>query len=412
MGKLYDKHLKAVLNKKQPDVFTMTDGDGLGARVSKNGKIRWQYRYKIHSKNQRLDLGDYPALSLVRARAEAQQCREWLAKGYDPKHQRSLARNESLKPVSVQDALEYWLVNYAEANRVNASKHRAQFKKHIYPYIGEFPLEQVDTRHWVECFERINNGIEDKQKSASYSAGYVLQHAKQALKYCRVRQYAASRALDDLSVGDVGSKQNKRDRVLLHHELRDVWRTALEEGLFSNQYYRNLLRLLIVFGSRTQEIRLSTWSEWDFDEMLWTVPKANSKGGEKILRPIPNDLLDWLLELKGNATQSDFILGESKSPEAVSQYGRLLWKQFEHEEKWTLHDLRRTVATRMNELGVAPHVVEQLLGHSLGGVMQVYNRSQYIPEKEEALTMWLERLELLSEHNSESNVVLMKRASA
>ncbi|HIF9279290.1 TPA: tyrosine-type recombinase/integrase [Photobacterium damselae] len=52
-----------------------------------------------------------------------------------------------------------------------------------------------------------------------------------------------------------------------------------------------------------------------------------------------------------------------------------MWKRLEHEEKWTMHDLRRMLATRMNELGIAPHVVEQLLGHSLGGVMQIYNRS-------------------------------------
>lgn len=50
----------------------------------------------------------------------------------------------------------------------------------------------------------------------------------------------------------------------------------------------------------------------------------------------------------------------------------------------------------MNELGIAPHVVEQLLGHSLGGVMQIYNRSQYIPEKREALLIWGERLDVLS----------------
>lgn len=61
-----------------------------------------------------------------------------------------------------------------------------------------------------------------------------------------------------------------------------------------------------------------------------------------------------------------------------------------------MHDLRRTLATRMNDLGVAPHIVEQLLGHSLGGVMAIYNRSQYLPEKKQALDMWLEHLEAMS----------------
>lgn len=396
MSKLYDKNLRAVLNKAHPKVFALTDGQGLGARVSEKGKVRWQYRYKVDGKSKRIDLGDYPALSLLKAREEAQQCREWLAQGHDPKHQRSLARSETLKPVSVKEALEYWLVHYAEGKRANASKHRAQFEKHIYPYIGNLPLEKTETRHWIKCFDRIRNGDNGKQKPAPVAAGYILQNSKQALRFCRVRHYAFSRALDDLMIADVGNKQQKKDRVLSNKELSDVWNVATEKGDFSNHYYRNLLRLLITFGARTQEVRLSTWAEWDFNEMIWTVPKAHSKGGEKILRPIPQHLEQWLLELKGDACSGTLVLGELKTPEAVSQYGRLLWKRLEHEEKWTMHDLRRTLATRMNELGIAPHVVEQLLGHSLGGVMQIYNRSQYIPEKREALLIWGERLDVLS----------------
>lgn len=91
-----------------------------------------------------------------------------------------------------------------------------------------------------------------------------------------------------------------------------------------------------------------------------------------------------------------------KSPETVSQKGRNLWKLLGHEEAWTLHDLRRTFVTRLNDLEVALHVVEQLLGHTLGGVMAIYNRSQYLSEKEKALAMWLERLDLL--RNKPSNV--------
>lgn len=55
-------------------------------------------------------------------------------------------------------------------------------------------------------------------------------------------------------------------------------------------YYRNLVKLLLVFGARSQEIRLSTWAEWGFELSLWTVPKAHSKTSEKITRPIPEDM--------------------------------------------------------------------------------------------------------------------------
>lgn len=409
MGKLYDKHLKAAVGKHHSNTFVLTDGNGLSARVSAKGKVRWQYRYKIDGQNKRMDLGDYPALSLLKARDMVAQCREWLADGFDPKSKRELEREKTLHPVTVKDALEYWLIEYAEDNRANASKHRAQFERHIYPYIGSLPLNQTETHHWIDCFDRIRKGIAGKQRPAPVAAGYVLQNAKQALKFCRVRRYATSRALDDLSIQDVGSKQQKKDRVLTTKELADVWRSALGKGENRNEYYKTLLKLLIVFGCRTLEIRLSTWAEWDFTENVWTVPKAHSKTGERILRPIPDELKGWLLVLKGNAKKDDLLLGQLKAPETVSQYGRKLWERFKHDEQWTLHDLRRTLATRMNDLGVAPHVVEQLLGHSLGGVMAIYNRSQYLPEKKVALDMWMDHLEILS-NPDESKVVSIMSA--
>ncbi len=407
MGKLYDKHLKVVLNKIQPKVIVLSDGAGLGARVSKQGKIRWQFRYKIDGASKRIDLGDYPDLSLVKARDACQQCREWLADGYDPKLQRSLVREATLTPVTVKDALEYWLVEYAQENRTNFTKHRAQFEKHLYPYIGHLPLVETKTFHWIECFDRIRKGIPRKQRAAPVAAGYVLQNAKQALRYCRVRRYAHSRELDDLTINDVGKKQRQKDRVLSDQELVDVWHYT--EGNRSQEYYLNLLKILIIFGARSQEVRLSKCSEWDFKSGLWTVPKSHSKTSDKIVRPIPSLLVPWLENLKEGKNKADYLLGELKSAETVSQFGRLLYTKLDHQEPWTLHDLRRTLATRLNDLGVAPHVVEQLLGHSLGGVMAIYNRSQYLPEKQQALDMWLERLSILT--NPADNIVILTQAN-
>lgn len=396
MGKLFDKQLKASLGKPRDKKTVLSDGNGLGARLTTSGKVRWQFRYKIQGKNKGFDLGYYPEIGLQRARELCAQYREWLANGLDPLVQRDLEREASLKPVTVKDALEYWLVEYAESKRANASRHRSQFNKHIYPFIGRFPLEQTETRHWLDCFDRIRKGVAGKQRPAPVAAGYVMQNAKQALRFCRVRRYAISHALDDLTIPDVGSKQQKKDRVLTDQELVDVWANVQQEtpSLFL-PYYQRLLKLLLLFGPRTQEVRLSTWDEWDFKQEIWTVPKEHTKCGTKIIRPIPSALLPWLYELKQMNPASPYVLGELKRSEAVSLQGGKFWVRFEHNDKWTLHDLRRTFATKLNDLGVGPHVVEQLLGHSLGGVMAIYNRSQYLPEKKEALDLWLEQLDLL-----------------
>jgi integrase len=99
-----------------------------------------------------------------------------------------------------------------------------------------------------------------------------------------------------------------------------------------------------------------------------------------------------------------YLLGELKSVESVSGWGRNIYKVLGHEEPWSLHDLRRTVATGLNDMGIAPHIVEALLGHSIQGVAGIYNRSQYLPDKLDALNKWQDRLELL---RGETNNVWM-----
>lgn len=390
INKLSDAYLRSIHNKPYSGMAVVSDGLGLTIRVSPKGHISWLYRYRLcgyNSNPQSIRLGNYPEISLKQAREIRDLYRSWVMNGNDPKIELKMKLQKQLTPVTVKDALEYWLVEYAQSHRKNVSKNCAQFNRHIYPYIGDLPLERVETIHWLECFERISQGIAKKRQPAPVAAGQVLQATKQALVFCRKRGYAISHALDDLTISDVGKKEAKRDRVLTDVELQDVSNFCDLDS--TPLYYQRLIKLLIVFGARTQKVRLSQWHEWDFDKGLWTVPKSNSKTSEKITRPIPDELRSWLLGLKAQTQKSGYILGSLKKAENVSQYGRKLWIKFGHKEKWTLHDLRRTMATKLNDLGVLPHIVEHLLGHSVAGVAGIYNRSEYVLEKTKALKCWL-----------------------
>lgn len=401
-NKLSDASLRKMLGRESPGDSFYADGDGLSVKVSRVGILTWYFTFRIggrESTSQRIKLGNYPDLSLKAAREKREQCRSWLAEGKNPKHQLSVTTKETLKPVTVKEAMDYWIREYAIHKRANVDKHTEQLKKHIFPYIGDYPLSMCETRHWLECFARVRN-------EAPVAAGYLLQMCKQALKFCRVHRYAVSNVLDDLTIDDVGRKQNKRDREHSRQELTDIWQEC--SGKKFKPYYSSLLRLLVVFGCRTQELRLSRVTEWDLKDWIWTVPKEHSKGGEKILRPIPEAIRPFITGLIEQHKDSGLLLGEVKKPEAVSQWGRGVYKRLGHSEPWTLHDLRRTFSTTLNNMGIAPHVVEQLLGHTLGGVMAVYNRSQYLPEKLDALNKWMERLDIISENHE--NIIFMKVA--
>lgn len=391
VNKLSDAYLRSIHNKPYDGAAIVSDGAGLVVRISPKGHISWLFRYRFGSKNpKQLGFGTYPEISLKLAREKRDVFRSWVTDHKDPKIELRMQLDNQSQFVTVETALNYWIDEYAGDHRVNVSKTVAQFKRHIYPYLGDLILERVTTMQWLECFDRIRKGVPKKRKAAPVAAGQVFQASKQALIFCRKRGYATSHALDDLTIIDVGKKEAKRDRVLSDEELKDLLLFCKSKKM--PIYYQRLVKLLVVFGARTQEVRLSTWDEWDFVKGVWTVPKSNSKTKELIVRPIPEELRMWLLELKVKTQKSVTILGDIKSAETVSQYGRLLWKKFGHVNKWTLHDIRRTVATKLNDLGVLPHVVEHLLGHSVSGVAGIYNRSLYLQDKKIALSLWIKSL--------------------
>lgn len=156
------------------------------------------------------------------------------------------------------------------------------------------------------------------------------------------------------------------------------------------------IKILIIFGCRRGEARLSRWDEWDLENWLWTVPKENSKTDTAIIRPIPEKIRTCIKVLRTHNLRTGYLLGEIKKNCTVAAFGRKICKKLNHDKHWSAHDLRRTLATRLNDMGVAPNVVEQLLGHAMPGVMGIYNRSQYLPEKLDALNRWMDRLDALA----------------
>ncbi|MEZ9510761.1 tyrosine-type recombinase/integrase [Vibrio breoganii] len=402
---LTDSKLKSLNGKKHDSSpIKIADRDGLSVYHRKTGKLSFVFRYRYNGKPQDLALGVYPIVTLSEAREEAIKCKKLLSDGQDPKLERQLKKMKVLEAVTVQDALEHWLTVDASKSRANFEKHRAQFKKHIYPFIGSIPLDKCETRHWTSTLRNIRDGVH--HRPAPSAAGYILSNCKRALEFCREDGFAYSYALKDVKVRTIGEYQAKKDRVLTWVEMLDVWNWTQQET--SNWYYANLTKLLMVFGCRSQELRLSKVSEWDLDSMVWTVPtennkirkKVQNKAGGEIRRPIPEELKDYIQSLI-DQSKNEYLLGELKSPEAVSTFGRSLPGKLKH-DAWTLHDIRRSFSTYLNELDIPPHIVEAMLGHEVSGIAGIYNKASYDTQKLTALNLWLSKL---NETESQTNVV-------
>ncbi len=187
-----------------------------------------------------------------------------------------------------------------------------------------------------------------------------------------------------------------RERVLSDAEVALVWHLAGPGD------YGAIVRLLLLTACRRDEVAAMAWTE--LGGATWTVPAARAKNGRALVLDLPPAaILDSVERRDGRAllfgSGDGSFSGWSRAKAALD--ARML-EALRRErgakatlEPWRLHDLRRTLATRMGDLGVQPHIVEAILNHQSGtkaGVAGIYNRAQYRPEKRAALALWADRV--------------------
>jgi integrase len=192
---------------------------------------------------------------------------------------------------------------------------------------------------------------------------------------------------------DKPSSETKRDRVLDDRELALVWRGCEAIGF----PFGPLTHLLILTGQRRGEVAGMAYSELDLEGAIWTLPAARVKNKRQhavslspqalaLLRNMPRIVgSDFVFSTTGNTAPSGF----SNAKEHLD--ATLLKLNPQPLAPWTLHDLRRSVASGMARLGVQLHVIERVLNHvsgTFGGIVSVYQKHSYADEMRAALDLW------------------------
>jgi integrase len=184
--------------------------------------------------------------------------------------------------------------------------------------------------------------------------------------------------------------EKPRERVLSDMELAAIWKACPDAD------YGRIVKLLMLTAQRREEIGALRWSEIDFDAKLITLPSTRTKNG----RPHEIPLSDSAVAvLEGCIRHRDLVFGaRGKNGLAGWHDGKTALDNACGVKDWTLHDLRRTAATRMADIGVQPHIIEAVLNHVSGhkaGVAGTYNRSVYANEKRAALDAWANHLRVI-----------------
>jgi integrase len=373
-------------------VFWDDNIPGFGVRVREGGSRTWVYRYRIGKKQRAIKLGSVKAVPLAVARENARELAAKIALGADP----ALAKEAS--KLEADNTFGVLANQYLEVRKSSwRPKSLDQFTRHLLTYakpLHPLPITAVAQRNIANLLANITKNSGEATSNRVRST------------LCALFSWVLGEGIR-LPEGNVAAYTNKheeksRDRVLANAELKAIWDACRDND------FGAIVKLLLLTGQRKTEIGSLRWSEVSDEQIV--LPAERTKNKREHTVPLSDAAKTILNQFRGDRR---CVFGR-----ADSGFGGWNWSKQELDAliaiaPWTLHDLRRTVATRMAELGVQPHIVEAILNHVSGhkrGVAGIYNRATYDKEKREALNLWAEHVMALVE-GRKAVVVPMKKGA-
>ncbi|SDX55552.1 tyrosine-type recombinase/integrase [Thiocapsa roseopersicina] len=400
-----------------------TKTSGLGLRVSSSGVRTWVMLLRVLKdgrwKQQRLTLGRYPGVTLAQARAKAIEAKGKAEQGEDPG-----AALRATKTAMVDDSRntfetvvgEFLTLYRGRKKRKPAPRTLAEIKRvlgsDLFAEWRARPMTKITRRDVMDVLDVLT------ARGAEVMANRTLAYLSMLFGWALQREIIAADPTEH--VKKPGAEQS-RERVLTLEEMRAIWKATEPTQANHGDLFAGIVRTLMMTGQRREEVGGMRWSEIDGE--TWTLPDERTKNHREHIVHLSAAVLAILKERKAEqeamGIKSEFVFttgiqrkgnppssfsGWSKSKERLDRRAEIA--------AWTLHDLRRTLATRMAEdLNIPPHVIEATINHVSGsraGVAGTYNRALYLPERRAALDGWAGYvLQIVGETEAPDNVVSM-----
>ena len=409
----------------------LSDGGGLNLRIltDPNGVRRyWVFIYQKAGIRKRLSLGAYSAIGLVQARAKAEQMRESLAKGISP------SPNDSATPRTFGDLFQDFTEKYLARKRKDGGQSAKDiYNSHIGPRIGGTKLLELTPRHITLVVDGVI------RKGSIATAGIALGLIKQTLSWAMRMSLIAHNPSEGLIKSDFGVKVTQRERTLSIDELKAL---ATQMAIYEKKGPRGREATLPAVPLQTQagiwvmastlcrvgELCGARWDHVDFKNREWVIPMENAKNAKAHTIFLSDFALAQFESLKLMASGSVWVMpiGDGNKASNPKVLGRKIRERQrplgQNKAKgrtassalcvggglWTPHDLRRTGATLMGDIGIPPHVIEKCLNHGPDNkLVKTYQRSNLAAQTKEAFGMLGDHLALALPEDSFSHLPAM-----
>lgn len=373
---------------------------GFGIRLQ-GDSARWIAQYRVNRATRRVTLGRVGILDLDKARLAAKAVLAKADLGVDTQREKKDARQRATSTLG--SLVKAYLDEYENLVRHNTYRSARLYLNSHWKSLHATPVSQIGHGDVAVRIAIIRKDIGNSSANHARIAlsgfyGWAIENG-----HAHVNPVMRTRGRKSKAKKDAG-KTTGRARVLSHEELVEIWKACEDDE------HGKIVKLLILTLQRRGEIAGLGWSEIDtVRNKAAILPPERTKNGFEHLVPLSPAALA-ILETVPLRNDRDLLFGEragpfsgfSKSKKDLDK--RIVERRLEIDPdakpmpRWTLHDLRRTGSTGMNEspplgLGIHPHIVEAVLNHVSGhkrGVAGIYNKALYFAEKRQALDLWAE----------------------
>ena len=403
---LTDTKIRAL--KPQPTAYRVADSNGLCIEVRPTGAKVWRYRYRFEGRPSIITLGDYPAMTLMQARAEREKQRQYLKGGANPAHvakSEKAIRSERVANTFGAIGLEHLAKRAREGlGEASVARERRHIEKDLAP-LANLPISDVSAPVLLAALRKLEaRGVAETAHRARSLAGRIFRYAIATGRADRNPASDLAGALERPQTKHFASVTDPKD---IARVLRALW---AYQGAPATQAALKLAPLTFV---RPGELRAAKWADIDLEAGEWRY--IASKTGTPLFVPLADQVVEVLRDLHPITCRSPYVFPSVRSasrPMSENTVNAALRNLGFDNTTLVGHGFRAMARTVLDEvLGFRPDFIEHQLAHAVRDPNgRAYNRTAHLAERRKMMQAWADYLDQL--RTDDKKVVPLKGRAA
>jgi integrase len=383
--------------KPEVTAYKVADRDGMYVTVSPKGTITFRLDYRLNGRRETLTVGRYgtkDGISLLMARERCMEARRAIAAGQSPSQEKQREKRRAAEAKTFEEFTKRWL---EEARMAESTKsmRKSIIDRDIMPVFRNRLLTEIGPEDLRNLCAKV------KDRGAPATAIHVRDIIKQVFAFAALHGDKAPNPADEVGPSSIATFVPK-DRALSPSEIRVMHRVL--EATATLPTIRLALRLILLTLVRKSELVEATWNEVDFESGIWSIPKGRMKAGKPHNVYLSMQAIDIMVALRTCAGGSRYVLpsrydaDRCMSKATLNRVTQVVVAKAKESglplESFTVHDLRRTGSTILNELGFNSDWIEKCLAHEDGRSSRgVYNKAEYGEQRRHMLQEWADMID-------------------